>query len=59
VTGGLRKLHNEELHKFNSSPNIIRMIESRRMRLAKHVAPVGENRKVYRILVGNSKERDH
>jgi hypothetical protein len=37
VTGGWRKLHNEELHNLYSSPSIIRMIESRRMRLAGHV----------------------
>jgi hypothetical protein len=38
VTGGWRELHNEELHNFYSSPSIIRMIKSRRMRLAGHVA---------------------
>jgi hypothetical protein len=38
VTGDLRKLHNEELHNLYSSPNIIRMIKSRRMRLAGHVS---------------------
>jgi hypothetical protein len=38
VTGGLRKLHNEKLHSLYSSPNIIRMIKSRRMRWAGHVA---------------------
>jgi hypothetical protein len=52
VTGDWRKLHNEELHNLYSSPN---MIKSRRMRLAGHVARVGETRKTYRILVGNSK----
>jgi hypothetical protein len=41
VTGGWRKLHNEELHNLYSSPNIIRMITSRRMRLAGHVARMG------------------
>jgi hypothetical protein len=41
VTGDLRKLHNEELHNLYSSPNIIRMMESRRMRLAGHVARMG------------------
>jgi hypothetical protein len=41
VTGGWRKLHNEELHKFYTSPNIIRMIKSRRMRWAGHVARLG------------------
>jgi hypothetical protein len=38
VTGGWRKLHHEELHNLYSSPSIIRMIKSRRMRLAGHVA---------------------
>jgi hypothetical protein len=52
VTGGWRKLHNEELHNLYSSPNIIRIIESRRMRLAGHVAIMGANRNAYRIFVG-------
>jgi hypothetical protein len=52
VTGGWRKLHNEELHNFYSSPNIIRMIKSRRMRWAGHVARMGADRNTYRILVG-------
>jgi hypothetical protein len=41
VTGDWRKLHNEELNKFYSSPNIIRMIKSRRMRFAGHLARIG------------------
>jgi hypothetical protein len=48
VTGGWRKLHNEELHNLYSSPSIIRMIKSRRMRLAGN----GNNRNARRILVG-------
>jgi hypothetical protein len=52
VTGGWRKLHNEELHKLYSSPSIIRIIKSRRMRWAGHVARMGEKRNVYRLLVG-------
>jgi hypothetical protein len=52
VTGDWRKLHNEELHNLYSSPNIIRMIKSRRMRWTGHVAQMGETRNVYRILVG-------
>jgi hypothetical protein len=52
VTGDWRKLHNEELHNLYSSPNIIRMIKSRRMRWAGHVARMGEMRNAYRILVG-------
>jgi hypothetical protein len=52
VTGGWRKLHNEELHNLYSSPSIIRIIESRRMRWAGHVARMGEKSNVYRLLVG-------
>jgi transcription termination factor 2 len=52
VTGDWRKLHNEELHNLYSSPNIIRMIKSRRMRWAGHVARMGETRSANRILVG-------
>jgi hypothetical protein len=53
VTEGWRKLHNEELHDLYSLPNIIRMIMSRRMRLAGHIARIGEKRNAYRLLVGN------
>jgi hypothetical protein len=52
VTGGWRKLHNEELHNLYSSISIIRIIESRRMRWAGYVARMGEKRNVYRLLVG-------
>jgi hypothetical protein len=52
VTGGWRKLHNEELHNLYSSPSIIRIIKSRRMSWARHVARMGEKRNVYRLLVG-------
>jgi hypothetical protein len=52
VRGGWRKLHNEELHNMYASPNIIRIIKSRRMRWAEHVARVGKNRNAYTILVG-------
>jgi hypothetical protein len=48
----LEKLHNEELNILYSSPNIIRMIRSRRMRWAVHVARMEESRNAYRILVG-------
>jgi hypothetical protein len=51
VTGGWRKLHNEELHNLYSSPSIIRSIKSRRMRWARHVARMGEKRNVYTLLV--------
>jgi hypothetical protein len=50
--GSWRKLHNHELHSLYSSPNIIRVIKSRRMKWAGHVARMGEGRSVYRILVG-------
>jgi hypothetical protein len=52
VTGKCRKLHNEELNSLYSSPNIIRVIKSRRMKLAGHVAGMGERRGTYRILLG-------
>jgi hypothetical protein len=52
VTGEWRKLHNEELHDLYSSPSIIRIIKSSRMRWAGHVARMGEQRKAYRSLVG-------
>jgi hypothetical protein len=52
VMGGWRKLHNEELHDLYSSPSIIRIVKSRRMRWAGHVARMGEKRIVYRLLVG-------
>jgi hypothetical protein len=57
VTGGWRKTHNEELHNLYSSPSIIRMIKSRRMKCARHVARIGEKRNAYRILVGNPEEK--
>jgi len=47
-----RKLHNEELHDLYSSPNIVRVIKSRRMRWAGHVARMGARRGLYRVLVG-------
>jgi hypothetical protein len=53
VTEGWRKLHNEQLHNLYSSPSIIRMIKSRRMRWAGHVARKGAKRNAYRLLVGN------
>jgi hypothetical protein len=51
VTGGWRKLHNEELHNLYSSPSIIRLMRPRRMRWAGHVARTGEKKYAYRILV--------
>jgi hypothetical protein len=52
VTVEWRKLHNEELHNLYSSPDIIRQIKSRRMRWAGHVARMGEERELYKVLVG-------
>jgi hypothetical protein len=52
VTGRRRKMYNEELHNLYSSPSIIRIMKSRRMRWAGHVARMGEKRNVYRLLVG-------
>jgi hypothetical protein len=49
---GWRKLHNEELHNLYPSPNIIRMIKSRRMRWTEHVACMGQAN-IYMVLVGN------
>jgi hypothetical protein len=51
VTGGWRKLHNEELHNLHSSPSMVRMVKSSRMRWAGHIARMGETRNTYRILV--------
>jgi hypothetical protein len=51
VTGEWRKLHNEELRELYSSPSIIRIINSRRMTWAGHVAQMGEERNAYRLLV--------
>ena len=52
VTGEWRKLHNEELSDLYSLPNIVRVVKSRRMRWARHVARMGEGGGVYRVLVG-------
>ena len=49
VTGEWRRLHNEELNGLDSSPNIVRVIKSRIMRWAGHVARMGERRVVYRF----------
>jgi hypothetical protein len=57
VTGDWRKLHNEELHNLYSSPSIITMIKSRRIRWAGHVARMREKRNAYRILVGKPEGR--
>jgi hypothetical protein len=52
VTGEWRELHNEEVHNLYSSPYIIRQVKSTRMGWAGHVARMGEERKVYKVLVG-------
>ena len=57
VTEEWRRLHNEELNDLYSSPNIVRVIKSRRMRWAGHVARMGGEREVYRILVGKPEGR--
>jgi hypothetical protein len=52
VIGEWRKLHSEELHNLYSSPDIIWQVKSRRMRWVGHVACMGEERKLYKVLVG-------
>jgi hypothetical protein len=52
VTGGWRKLHNEEFHNLYFSPDIIRVTKSSRMKWAGHVTRMGAKRNAYRILVG-------
>jgi hypothetical protein len=59
ATGDWRTLHNEELNYLCSSPNMIWVIKSRRLKWAGHVARIGEKRGAYRILVGRPKEGDH
>jgi hypothetical protein len=59
IIGDWRKLHNEKLHNLYSSPNMIRMIKSRRMRREGHAASVGEKRDTYKVVGENHKERDH
>jgi hypothetical protein len=59
VTGEWRKLHNKELHDLYSSLRIIRIIKSRRMKWAGHVARMGEKRNAYRLLWESQRERDH
>jgi hypothetical protein len=57
VTGGWRKLNNEDLHGLYSSLGIVRVIKARRMRWAGHVARMGEVRGAYNILVGRPEGR--
>jgi len=56
VTGDWRKLHNEELNDLYSPPNIVRVIKSRRMRWAEHLARTGNRGSLYRVLVGKLEE---
>jgi hypothetical protein len=57
VTGEWRKLHNEELNELYSLPNIVRVVKSRIMRWAGHLARKGEERGVHRVLVGKPEEK--
>jgi len=57
VTGEWRRLHNEELNDLYCSPNIVRVIKWRRMKWAGHVAWIGEERGMYRVLVGKPEGR--
>jgi hypothetical protein len=57
VTGGWRKLHNEELHGLYSSPSVVRVIKARRMRWAGHVVRMGEGSGEYNISVGRPEGR--
>ena len=59
VTGEWRRLHNEELSDLYSSPNIVRVIKSRRMRWAGHVTRMGEEMGCIGSWWGNRRERDH
>ena len=52
VTGEWRKLHNEELNDLYSLPGFVRVAKSRRMRWTEHVARMGEDRSVHKVLVG-------
>ena len=59
VTGERRRLHSEQLNDLYSSPNIVRVIKSRRMRWAGHVACMGEERECIGSWWGNRREGDH
>jgi len=57
VIGEWRKLHNEELNDLYSLPKIVRVVKSRRIRWAGHVARMGEDRGVHSVLVGKPEEK--
>jgi hypothetical protein len=57
VTGEWRKLHNEELNDLYSLPNVVRVVKSRQMRWTGHVARMGEDRGVHRVLVGKPERK--
>ena len=59
MTGEWRKLHNEELNDLYSLPNIVRAVKLRRMRWAGHVARMGEDRGVNKVLVGKPEGKSH
>jgi hypothetical protein len=59
VAGGWRRLHNEELHNLYASLNIIRVIKSRKMSWAGHIACMGGMENVYKVLVGKPKRKNH
>ena len=58
VTGEWRKLHKEELRDLYSLHNIVRVVKSRRMRWAGHVARMGEGRGMHRVLVGETRGKE-
>jgi hypothetical protein len=57
VAGGWRRLHNEELHNLYTSPDVIRVIKSRRMRWTRHVVRTVEMRNMYKVLVKKSERK--
>ena len=59
VTGKWKRLHNEKLNDLYSSPNIVRVTKSRIMRWVGHLARTGEDRGLYRVLVGKPEGRNH